>query len=207
MSSLNASFVQNMSIVRPEYFFITGLSGDGPCESVTAFIELVLVCCESPLTVDITDDNTSPTPDPEPSQTPRHCAELQSETTADGESATAATDEPSLKGVTELWIASEPEPQVTSDQVREPATKSDDEDITMEHECAEGSPTHCSTDEGELRLDSENLIDFYSDVPSLPSSSACPVTAMKAIYELPVCPELSACLELPVCPVMTIVQS
>ncbi|XP_050956798.1 olfactory receptor 1-like [Labeo rohita] len=27
MSSLNASFVQNMSIVRPEYFFITGLSG------------------------------------------------------------------------------------------------------------------------------------------------------------------------------------
>ncbi len=27
MSSLNANFVQNMSIVRPEYFFITGLSG------------------------------------------------------------------------------------------------------------------------------------------------------------------------------------
>uniref|UniRef100_A0A8C1Z9Y5 G-protein coupled receptors family 1 profile domain-containing protein n=1 Tax=Cyprinus carpio TaxID=7962 RepID=A0A8C1Z9Y5_CYPCA len=27
MSTLNASFVQNMSIVRPEYFFIIGLSG------------------------------------------------------------------------------------------------------------------------------------------------------------------------------------
>ncbi len=27
MSSLNSSFIQNMSIVRPEYFFITGLSG------------------------------------------------------------------------------------------------------------------------------------------------------------------------------------
>ncbi|XP_043114467.1 olfactory receptor 52E4-like [Puntigrus tetrazona] len=27
MNSLNASFVQNISIVRPEYFFITGLSG------------------------------------------------------------------------------------------------------------------------------------------------------------------------------------
>ncbi len=27
MSSLNASFLQNMSIVHPEYFFITGLSG------------------------------------------------------------------------------------------------------------------------------------------------------------------------------------
>ncbi len=44
----------------------------------------------------------------------------------------------------------------------------------------EESPAHCTTAEVELRLYLEDLIDFYSDIPSLLSSS-----------ELPVSPELT----------------
>ncbi len=91
------------------------LSGDGPRESLAAFIEWVLVSCKAKLIVDIADDDTSPTLDPEPSQPPPYGAELP-EPTADGEPEPAAVVEPSPSGATELTIA--PEPQV-SDQVRE----------------------------------------------------------------------------------------
>ncbi|KAI2644379.1 tRNA (guanine-N(7)-)-methyltransferase [Labeo rohita] len=44
------------------------LSGEGPRESLATYVEWVLVSCNSSLTVDFTDDDTSPTLDPEPSQ-------------------------------------------------------------------------------------------------------------------------------------------
>ncbi len=69
------------------------LSREGPQESLAAFIEWVLVSCNSPLTVDITDDDTSPTPDPEPSP-PSPCSkEHKPEPTTDGEPEPTATDE------------------------------------------------------------------------------------------------------------------
>ncbi len=98
-------------------------------------------------------------------------------------------------------------------------------DETVERMRAEVSPAHCTTAEGELNQDSEDLIDVYSEIPCLPSSesSSCPDTAMEAVYERSVCleqfvcpvttmevgyvlfvsPELSARIELSVCPVMT----
>ncbi len=107
-------------------FYLTGLntstraqlSGDGPRESLAAFIEWVLVSCKSELTMDIADNDTSPTRDPEPSHLPPRSTELP-EPTADGEPEPAAVVEPSPSGATELPIVPEPEPQV-SDQVREP---------------------------------------------------------------------------------------
>ncbi len=110
-------------------FYITGLntstreqlSRDGPRESLAAFIEWVLVSCQSKLTMDIVDVDTSPTRDPEPSHSPPRSAELP-EPTADREPEPAAVIEPSPSGATELTIVPEPEPQV-SDQVREPTVQ------------------------------------------------------------------------------------
>ncbi len=126
---------------------------------------------------EIVDKYTSPTPDPEPSQASPHCVKHQ------------PTNESSPRGATELKVALEPVPHWSSDQVREPATM---------HATVE-SPTHSTTAEGELRQDSGDFIDFYSEV-LLPSSSeliVCPETTME------VCFELFICLELSVCPVMT----
>ncbi|KAL0168475.1 hypothetical protein M9458_036697, partial [Cirrhinus mrigala] len=58
------------------------MSGEGPRESLAAYVEWVLVSCNSLLTVDFADDNTSPTLDQSPanyhpdlwsmSQSPEH---------------------------------------------------------------------------------------------------------------------------------------
>ncbi len=67
------------------------LSREGPRESLAAFIEWVLVSCKSALNVDITDDDTSPTSDPEPSPLSPHSTEP--EPTADREPELDATNE------------------------------------------------------------------------------------------------------------------
>ncbi|KAL0170155.1 hypothetical protein M9458_034751, partial [Cirrhinus mrigala] len=120
------------------------------------------------------------------------------ETTADGEPKPSVTDEPLPRGVTELRIAPESEP-VTSDQVREPATSLVREEFTVEHEDAEEGPAHCTSAEGELKLDlgQMDLINFnediYADMPPLiPPSSELSIDP-----EPSVCPDLSACLDLP----------
>ncbi len=51
------------------------LCGEGPRESLAAFIEWVLVSYKSLLTVDFVDDDTSPALDPEPSPPSPRCAE------------------------------------------------------------------------------------------------------------------------------------
>ncbi|KAI2644887.1 Transposon Ty3-G Gag-Pol polyprotein [Labeo rohita] len=158
------------------------LSGDGPRESLAVYVEWVLVSCNSSLTADFTDNDTSPTLDPEPSQ-PRF-AEHEPEPTVDGEPEPSVTDEPSPSGATELQIAQEPEP-ILSDQVRELATSQAMVGVTVEHKRAMESPTHCTATAGELRLDlglldlEQDLIDFYGDVyedmPTLlPPSSELP---------------------------------
>ncbi|KAL0177682.1 hypothetical protein M9458_026576, partial [Cirrhinus mrigala] len=84
------------------------LSGEGPRESLATYVEWV--SCNSSLTMDFADDDTSPTLDPEPSQPSPQFAEHEPEHTADGEPEPSATDEPSPSGATELRIAQEPEP-------------------------------------------------------------------------------------------------
>ncbi|KAI2659920.1 Increased DNA methylation 1 [Labeo rohita] len=61
------------------------LSGDGPRERLATFIEWVLVSCESSLTVDYADNDTSPNQDPEPSPPSPRYAELP-EPTAESQS-------------------------------------------------------------------------------------------------------------------------
>ncbi len=135
--------------------------GDGPRESLAAFIEWVLVPCNAKLTVDIVDDDTSPTLDPEPSQPQLYGAELP-EPTADGEPEPAAVVEPSPSGATELTITSEPEPQVF-DQVREPTAQATG-DTAVEIVGAMESPAHGATAEGEHTLDSGMLIDLDTEI-------------------------------------------
>ncbi|KAL0174639.1 hypothetical protein M9458_030607, partial [Cirrhinus mrigala] len=69
-------------------------------------------------TVDIMDNDTSPTQDPEPSPPPPRLAEHEPEPTTDGE---PNATERSLKEATARRIATEPEP-IPSNQVREPVT-------------------------------------------------------------------------------------
>ncbi|XP_073701134.1 mitogen-activated protein kinase kinase kinase 20 [Garra rufa] len=90
------------------------MSGEGPRESLAAYIERVLVSCNSSVTVDIMDDDTSPTHGPEPSQPPPQLAEPGPEPNVDGEPEPNAT-EPSPKGASVWMITTEPEP-IPSDQ-------------------------------------------------------------------------------------------
>ncbi len=126
------------------------------------YVLWVLVSCGSLLTMNIADDDTSPTLDPEPSPPSPCSVEHKPEPTADGEPKPAPANKPSPDRATEPRDAPELEPD-TSDQVREPATVHATVDITVERESAEGSPAHCTTAEGEQKQDSEDLIHFYSD--------------------------------------------
>ncbi|KAL0162119.1 hypothetical protein M9458_041515, partial [Cirrhinus mrigala] len=121
--------------------------------------------------------------DPEPSlSSPRH-AEHEPEPTADGSHATSATQEPSPIGATERAIATELE-EFASDQVREPATEPATVDVPDGREGAEDSTAHCTTAEGEQRLDlglnflEQNLSNFsediYEDMPVLLPPSKLP---------------------------------
>ncbi|KAL0170706.1 hypothetical protein M9458_035302, partial [Cirrhinus mrigala] len=158
-------------------------------ESLTTFVEWVLVSCQSSLTVDFTD---SPTPDPVPSPTSPRSAERQPKHTVDGEPKPSTTDKPSLR------IAPEPEP-ITSDQVREPATSHGTEEVSVEREEAEEGPAHCTSAEGEqkLELGQMDLINFDEDIyadmpPFIPPSSE-----LSVYHEAAVRPELSARLDFP----------
>lgn len=89
------------------------LSIDGPRETFAPILDWVLLSCGSLLTLDITDDDTSPTPDPEPSLTSPRCREHLPELIAEGEPKPAATDEPSPIRIDRAEIALEPEPHTT----------------------------------------------------------------------------------------------
>ncbi|KAI2651799.1 Tetratricopeptide repeat protein 17 [Labeo rohita] len=83
------------------------------------------------------------------------------------------------------------------DKVRDTASEHALVDNASERKGLEESPTHCTICEGEIQLDSGDLIDcnmdIFVDMPVLlPPSS-----------ELPACPELSVCPKLSACPEMT----
>ncbi|KAL0176611.1 hypothetical protein M9458_028941, partial [Cirrhinus mrigala] len=163
---------------------------------LATYIEWVLVSCKSSVTMDFADNDTSPAPDPVPSPTSPRSAERQPEPTVDGEPKPSATDEPSPRGATELKIGPEPEP-ITSDQVRELAILLTTEEVSVEHEDAEEGPTHCTSIEGEQKLELKqkdliNFEDIYADMPPFIPSSEQLVNP-----EPSVCPDLSACLDFP----------
>ncbi|KAI2650572.1 Filamentous hemagglutinin [Labeo rohita] len=143
-------------------FYLTGLnpttraqlSGKGPRESLAAYVEWVLVSSRSSWT---TEDNTSPTPDPESNQPSPRFMEHEPEPTVDGE----------------------PEPSV-----RELATEPATVDVPDGREGAEDSTAHCTTAEGEQRLDLGLIVleqdltnfveDIYEDMPALLPPSKLP---------------------------------
>ncbi|KAL0198143.1 hypothetical protein M9458_006683, partial [Cirrhinus mrigala] len=156
-------------------------------ESLAAYIEWMRVSCNSSGNVDIMDNDTSHTQDPEPSQPPPRFVKHKPEPTADGEPEPNAT-EPSPKGATA--------------EVREPATLNVMVDVSVERESAEESIAA----EGELNLDlgllyvEQDLINFnedkYADIPPL----LPPSFELSACFKPPVCPELSNCLDFPTHP-------
>ncbi len=142
-------------------FYITSLSerckarlpANGPEEN---FVEWVLERNGLYFSICPTEEViSSPTHEPETSQPSSRCTELLPEPTADGEPEPAAT---------EPIIATEPEPQASSDQVREPATSSVPEGVLVVIEGLEGSPAHTPATEGELQLVSGNHIEELMDI-------------------------------------------
>ncbi|XP_016300846.1 putative uncharacterized protein DDB_G0290521 [Sinocyclocheilus anshuiensis] len=128
------------------------LSGDGPRESLATFIEWVLVSCESQLTVDIADSNTSPTQDPDPSPPSPRGTEHKPEPTDDGEPCPAAIPESERSPAAERRIASDMKPN-TSDQVREPVTVPTTREQAVDCVSAERSSAPCIMAEGERTME------------------------------------------------------
>ncbi|XP_073677634.1 collagen alpha-1(XII) chain-like [Garra rufa] len=95
--------------------------------------------------------------DPEPSQLPPRPAEYQPEPTADGELPPAANSVPSRGGATEQLIVTEPEWHEASDQVCEPASVTATVKKSVEVENAKDSITHCTTTEGAIDADVNEL--------------------------------------------------
>ncbi len=146
-------------------FYITSLSeqckarlpADSPKENFTACVEWVLENNGLFFSVCPVEDNSSPTPEPEPSQPPpSRCTECSPEPTAAAEPEPAAIKEPTPFKVTEPLIAPESGLKNVTDQVYEPATLCI-MGIIVEIEGMEDNPAHTPTTEGELLLDSELL--------------------------------------------------
>ncbi|KAI2650129.1 Opioid growth factor receptor [Labeo rohita] len=144
-------------------------SEDGPRADFAAFVEWTLARNKPSFPACSLENLASATPDPEPSQSPPRHAEHEPELTTDGSNATSATQEPSPIGATERAIATELE-EFVSDQVREPATEPATVDVPDGREGAEDSTAHCTTAEGEQRLNlgliflEQNLSNFSEDV-------------------------------------------
>ncbi|KAI2652122.1 Streptococcal surface protein A [Labeo rohita] len=130
------------------------LPGDGPQESLTAFVEWVLVSNNSPLTPFYTDEELT---------SPISGAYIILQMESQGLPTRASNNVWIIKWRARVWRK---------------------------------APATVPSLKGELWQDSEVFVDFYSDVPSLPSSSeisACPVMAKEAVYELSVCYFLPLC--------------
>ncbi|KAI2656954.1 Protein translocase subunit SecA [Labeo rohita] len=115
-------------------------SEDGPRADFAAFVEWTLARNKPSFSACSMENLASATPDPEPSQPPPRHAEHEPEPTADR---SGVTKEPSPTGATEQTIAAERE-ECTSDQVREPATMPSTVGVSVGHEDAKDSTTHCT---------------------------------------------------------------
>ncbi len=145
-------------------------------------ISITLLTSQTPL-----DDSLPPSgefppqsrtkPHPEPSTPSPRSAEYKPEPTANGEPDPSETNELSPIGLTMRRISLEPEPHVTSVQVREPATELATGDNSVYSESAEGGFDHCNMADCQLKLDlglldvKQDLKDFntdiYADMPPL----------------------------------------
>ncbi|KAI2647234.1 Opioid growth factor receptor [Labeo rohita] len=150
-------------------------SEDGPRADFAAFVEWTLARNRSSFPACSMKNLAGATPDPEPSQpSPRH-AEHAHEPTVGGKPEPRAT---------ELPIAMESELHEPSDQVPEPAIVTATVGISVEHEYAEDSITHCTTAEGELNLDlGLNVTNYEQDL----KISEDVVIKPPAHHELSVC--------------------
>ncbi|ROL46905.1 hypothetical protein DPX16_20557 [Anabarilius grahami] len=124
------------------------LSGEGPQGSFMEYVEWVLVSCDSPLTVDIVDDDTSPTSYPVPSHQHLDYRDRQPEPTTGNERHSAAMYKPAHTRATELNIATEPERRVP-EQVCEPAASTIAEGVLVEFDGMERSSAHPPATESE----------------------------------------------------------
>ncbi|KAL0176625.1 hypothetical protein M9458_028955, partial [Cirrhinus mrigala] len=145
------------------------------------------------------DDLARSTPDPVPSPPSSRCVELKPEPTVDGEPELIAVDEP-LDRVTEQQIAKEPELQMTSVQVCEPATTPTTSEKAKASVIEERSSAHCNMTECELvkdlgLLEAEEVfdMDMYANLPPpFPPSSDPTETAIPELSpEKAPMPELS----------------
>ncbi len=182
-------------------------SEDGPRAEFAAFVEWTLARNGSPFTVSTEDDLARSTPDPVPSPPSPRCVERMPEPTADGEPEPTATDEPSPHGVTDLTIAAEPELQMTSVKVCEPATMPALREPAVDGVSAEWSSATCTAAEGELLIHlglldmARDLIDWDAAleielppllspssplVPSSPPSSLIPLSSPEGASDPPV---------------------
>lgn len=128
--------------------------------SFDKYVGWVLLFCELPITVDIVDNDTSPTPDPALSQTPPDCEDRQHEPTTGNKRDSDAMFKPALMRMTELYIATEPE-QHMSDQLCKPTAPSLVEEVLLDYEGIEVSPAYPPTTESEcLVITLENCFDF-----------------------------------------------
>ncbi|KAI2644847.1 Unconventional myosin-IXb [Labeo rohita] len=174
---------------------LVGFSHHSPCSSVCFGLSLIVCtwcvnqsvylmwCCRSSFPACSMENLADATLDPEPSQPPPRHVEHEPEPTADGSHATSATQEPSPIGATERAIDTELE-EFASDQVREPATEPATVDVPDGREGAEDSTAHCTTAEGEQRLDLGQIFleqdltnfseDIYEDMPALLPPSKLP---------------------------------
>ncbi len=151
-------------------FYITSLSerckaclpANGPKENFAACVEWVLESNGLFFSICPAEDNSIPTPDPEPSQPSPSCyTECSPEPTAATEPEPATITAPTPFKVTEPLIAPEPGLKRVTDQVYELATPCV-VGIIVEIEGMEDNPAHTPTTEGELLLDSE-LLDCLSE--------------------------------------------
>ncbi|KAI2644846.1 Unconventional myosin-XV [Labeo rohita] len=121
-------------------------SEDGPRADFAAFVEWTLARNKPSFSTCSVENLASATPEPEPSQPPPRHVEYEPEPTADGSQAVSATKGPLLTGATEQVFSAERE-ECTSDQVREPATMPATVGVSVVHEDAEDSTTHCTAAE------------------------------------------------------------
>ncbi|XP_058614728.1 uncharacterized protein LOC131529176 [Onychostoma macrolepis] len=124
-------------------------SEDGLRANFTAFVEWTLVRNRSLFPACSQENLASATLDPVPSPPSPRCAERMPEPTGDGEPSPAATDEPRSD---RAEVRTEPELQMTSVKVREPATAPALRESATDCVSTERSSAPCTAAEGELSM-------------------------------------------------------
>ncbi len=136
------------------------LSGECPWGSFAEYVEWVLVSCGSPLSGHRRRQHQPHSrPRAQPTITPLRGASARAQRRG---RAKAHCDRWAIARKSDR---AEDHPGARASSIAWPGVRATTHTTVDESEGAEKSPTHCTTAEGELRQ--EDLIDFYSDIPSL----------------------------------------